>query len=448
MELAGAAGRGLFAAALGAGGAGAFFPLCGAFETQAEPAFCGLGALTSVLNALGVDPGRPWLSPASGQETVWRWFGDTMLDCCKPLDEIRAEGLTLDQVACLARCNGAAVEVGRERSLEDFREAVRAACAESEASASAPEDREFMVASYDRGALNQTGTGHFAPVAAFAPAGPHSPEDQVLLFDVAKFKYPPHWVPLEALHNAMKAPDPATGRPRGYLLLRRRGGVREREAPQLSLDYPQAENALEFARAQRETLRAFSQENGANAGTDGSRRRGDATCVREPPGSIPSQYTPGFRAAAVLKVHAPATGSVFLRKLRNETRAVRRTAGGEPLGTNAPLDAPGERAGEGGLDISCCSTHFLSDREARAVLTLACPACDDNWRTGAEKGRDSREPTPELAASIRSGTPPPPPWDMGRRAGFDWWDSEHLPEEVAREVDHIACQLRAFAAGV
>ena len=36
-----------------------------------------------MLNALRVDPGRPWLSPASGQETVWRWFGDAMLDCCK-----------------------------------------------------------------------------------------------------------------------------------------------------------------------------------------------------------------------------------------------------------------------------------------------------------------------------------------------------------------------------
>ena len=451
VELAGAAGRGLFAAALGAGGAGAFFPLCGAFETQAEPAFCGLGALTTVLNALRVDPGRPWLSPASGQETVWRWFGDTMLDCCKPLDEIRAEGLTLDQVACLARCNGAAVDVERGRSLVDFREAVRAACAESKA---APGDREFMVASYDRGALNQTGTGHFAPVAAFAPAGPHSPEDQVLLFDVAKFKYPPHWVPLSALHNAMKAPDPATGRPRGYLLLRRREELRGQAAPQLSLDYPQAKSALEYARGVRQMLRSLSLNHATEA---------EAVLFATNTNTL---EIPGFRAAAVLKVHAPATGSIFLRKLRNDTHALRlmreniqpfiheggdagldsspgRTAV-ELQGTDAPLDAPGERAGgEGGLGISCCSTQFLSDCEARAVLTLACPACDDSWRTGTEKVRDRREPTPELAASIRSGAPPPAPWDI---RCLRWWDSEHLPEEVAREVDHVAAQLRAFAA--
>mgnify|MGYP001376365621 FL=1 len=89
-----------------------------------------------------------------------------MLDCCKPLDEIQAVGLTLDEVACLARCNGAAVRLERGRPLEAFREAVRAACAEG--AGSDPADREFMVASYDRGALNQTGSGHFAPVAAFA----------------------------------------------------------------------------------------------------------------------------------------------------------------------------------------------------------------------------------------------------------------------------------------
>ena len=53
----------------------------------------------------------------------------------------------------------------------------------------------------------------------------------VLLFDVAKFKYPPHWVPLAALHAAMQAADPATGQPRGYLLLRRRGQGREASGP-------------------------------------------------------------------------------------------------------------------------------------------------------------------------------------------------------------------------
>jgi len=40
--------------------------------------------------------------------------------------------------------------------------------------------------------------------------------------EAARFKYPPHWVPLEALFAAMQAPDGATGLPRGWLSLRAR----------------------------------------------------------------------------------------------------------------------------------------------------------------------------------------------------------------------------------
>jgi Phytochelatin synthase len=35
----------------------------------------------------------------------------------------------------------------------------------------------------------------------------------------ARFKYPPHWVPLPLLFEAMAPPDPTTGVPRGYLCL-------------------------------------------------------------------------------------------------------------------------------------------------------------------------------------------------------------------------------------
>ena len=40
------------------------------------------------------------------------------------------------------------------------------------------------------------------------------------MLDTARFKYPPHWVPLELLFAAMQAQDGATGQPRGWLGLR------------------------------------------------------------------------------------------------------------------------------------------------------------------------------------------------------------------------------------
>ncbi|KAK9201458.1 hypothetical protein WN944_016661 [Citrus x changshan-huyou] len=43
----------------------------------------------------------------------------------------------------------------------------------------------------------------------------------VLILDVARFKYPPHWVPLTLLWGAMDTIDEATGHPRGFMIISR-----------------------------------------------------------------------------------------------------------------------------------------------------------------------------------------------------------------------------------
>jgi glutathione gamma-glutamylcysteinyltransferase len=197
------AGRALFREALESGHLETFFPLIEQFHTQSDPAFCGLGSLVMVLNALGVDPGRTWRGP-------WRWFSEELLDCCTPLAKVRDSGVTLDEVACLARCNGAEVQVGtsRSHSLEDFRAGV-------ELMTRSP--GRMLIASYSRSALGQTGEGHFSPIGGYHPA-----QDKLLVLDVARFKYPPHWVELPVMFEAMRSLDPVTGRPRGWLGLRKR----------------------------------------------------------------------------------------------------------------------------------------------------------------------------------------------------------------------------------
>jgi hypothetical protein len=64
----------------------------------------------------------------------------------------------------------------------------------------------------NRGVLNQTGTGQFSPLGGY-----DAKQDMVLIMDVARFKYPPHWVPLPLLHQALQAVDPDSGKPRGIL---------------------------------------------------------------------------------------------------------------------------------------------------------------------------------------------------------------------------------------
>jgi len=196
-------GRAIFREALASGTMEGYFALAEQFHTQGEPSFCGLGTLVIILNALAIDPGRIW-------KGSWRWFSEDMLDCCRPLDEIKNDGITLAELVCLARCNGARAEAHRPEhsSLAALRAAVREA-------ASTP-DRGHLVAAYDRAALGQTGAGHFSPIGGY-----HEARDLVLLLDVARFKYPPHWVPLEQLWEAMKPLDPATGKSRGFVRLSR-----------------------------------------------------------------------------------------------------------------------------------------------------------------------------------------------------------------------------------
>ena len=62
---------------------------------------------------------------------------------------------------------------------------------------------------------SHAGDGHFSPVGGY-----HSEQDMVLILDTARFKYPPHWVPLKRLYQAMAHVDSATGQPRGYLNIR------------------------------------------------------------------------------------------------------------------------------------------------------------------------------------------------------------------------------------
>lgn len=193
-------GQALFSEALVTNGLRGYFPLAEQFHTQSDPAFCGLGSLVVALNALSIDPGRVW-------KGSWRWFSEEMLDCCSPLDDVRARGVDVDEFACLARCNGADVEIhrGEDSTFQAWRAALETATSGD----------AVVVAAYDRAAVGQTGSGHFSPIGGY-----HAGKELALVLDVARFKYPPHWISAERLWHAMRGIDPTTGKARGWLVMR------------------------------------------------------------------------------------------------------------------------------------------------------------------------------------------------------------------------------------
>lgn len=92
-----------------------------------------------------------------------------------------------------------------EFTLEEFREAIAQVCSSGE---------EHLIVSYARKLFQQTGDGHYSPIGGY-----HATRDLALILDVARFKYPPHWVPVPLLYEAMALMDPATNQPRGFMRL-------------------------------------------------------------------------------------------------------------------------------------------------------------------------------------------------------------------------------------
>jgi len=202
-------GRQYFAEAMASGHMEPYFPLIEQFVTQEEPTFCGLGTLTMVMNALRIDPRRRWHDEDG---PGWRWWSDEMFltECSGSLEQLRIAGVTMEEFRLLASANGALTTMRRPtdpgESLHTFRESIlEAAHISSEA---------FTVSSFCRSSLGQTGGGHFSPIGGY-----HSPSDSALILDVARFKYPPYWVPLSALWDASLKIDEATGRSRGWFTL-------------------------------------------------------------------------------------------------------------------------------------------------------------------------------------------------------------------------------------
>ncbi|KAJ7373947.1 hypothetical protein OS493_009274 [Desmophyllum pertusum] len=143
---------------------------------------------------------------------------EELLDCCRPLEDVKEFGITLEEFVCLADCNGAVASFVRpsdtKEQFDQFVQTVERVCTGGrqgkEENLDEENPDEFMAISFSRKALGQTGDGHFSPIAAF-----DRETSSVLMFDTARFKYPPYWVPIELLFQSMLPLDSATAKSRG-----------------------------------------------------------------------------------------------------------------------------------------------------------------------------------------------------------------------------------------
>lgn len=83
--------------------------------------------------------------------------------------------------------------------------------------------------------MDQTGEGHFCPIGGF-----NSNASKALMLDTARFKYPPHWVDLQQIFEAIKTFDKDTGKSRGFIMLARKV-TKSKKLPPLIARQPRLE---------------------------------------------------------------------------------------------------------------------------------------------------------------------------------------------------------------
>ena len=210
--------------------ASTYFMLTQHWDNQSDPASCGVTTLRQVLNAAGMDP------TAVRWKGGWRYYGSDAMVVCRCMDPIRIQraGITLDDFDRLAHCHGLQGRMERPEArrnldaptkddspvntIDDFRRDLLHSLQSAPSNSDNVAPPTFLVVSFSRAVLQQTGDGHFSTVAAY-----DAETDSCLVLDVARFKYPPYWVRVSELYEAMRPKDPATNESRGWSLWRRAG---------------------------------------------------------------------------------------------------------------------------------------------------------------------------------------------------------------------------------
>jgi hypothetical protein len=201
--------------------------IAASFTTQVTQAFCGVASSVTVLNASATpkpltDPYKPY--PYFSQCNIFNAKAKERLD----LDTVSKEGLTLAQATWLLNAQdgvratcfhaGRSGDTGRvgdnsvpgctvAESAEAFREQARRALGQPQ---------HYLLVNFSRATLSDdnAGGGHFSPLAAY-----NGTADDLLLMDVARYKYPPFWVGTELLWSAMATTDTSSGQHRGFIVV-------------------------------------------------------------------------------------------------------------------------------------------------------------------------------------------------------------------------------------
>ncbi|MEO7097466.1 MAG: phytochelatin synthase family protein [Polyangiales bacterium] len=174
------------------------------FVTQDLQGFCGVASAVMVLNALKVQ------APTTAKWDPYRSFNQENVfneaaTKTHSADGVSKGGMTIDQLADLLQCHPAKATAvhAKDSSVDAFR---------AEAAKNLATAGDFIIINWDRKGLGMETMGHISPLGAY-----DAKADKMLIMDVARYKYAPHWVDTKMLFDAMNTDDLSSQNSRGWV---------------------------------------------------------------------------------------------------------------------------------------------------------------------------------------------------------------------------------------
>lgn len=179
--------------------------------TQQTQTFCSIATSVTILNyILNDNPPIDSIYQPYGYFTQDNFFNECTEKILSRLI-ISEIGSTLDQLSQMLSCYNVNILVkhANETNLNEFRNILKDTMNKGDQIAS----------NFYRTSLGEVGGGHFSPLMAYEEVN-----DLVLLADVARFKYPPVWIPLAQFFDSMLTIDSASQLYRGFIVISKRQG--------------------------------------------------------------------------------------------------------------------------------------------------------------------------------------------------------------------------------
>ena len=183
-----------------------YWQLAPNFAAQITQSYCSVASAVTVLNAMPIaKPVDPTYAPYA-YFTQTNYFTPEVVKVISP-QTVLAMGMTREEMAeSLSRQGVKAISIaGDTLSEEGLRTLLKKALGD---------DGQFVLANYFRANLGQVGGGHWSALAAY-----DAQSDSVLILDVAKYKYPPAWVSISILQQAIATIDTTSNKARGLVVV-------------------------------------------------------------------------------------------------------------------------------------------------------------------------------------------------------------------------------------